>query len=96
MPETITRLARADGPMQSILGHHAGLGPRDEDLAFIVEGLHEVTDFYYEISDLLSSLAALADTPDLPPALRPFIERAYELTLVHQARLDGLALRACR
>lgn len=97
MPETITRLVRADDAddaAQSILECHVGLGPRDEDIAFIIEGLHEVTDLYHEMSELLVALAELVDSPDLPAALRPIVKRAHDLTFTHQAPQDAIAVNA--
>ena len=61
----------------------------DEDLAFVVEGLHEVTGFCREISALLSALLAEADAVDISPALRAIVERMREVTITYLVRQDG-------
>ncbi|MBS2966258.1 hypothetical protein KGA66_24650 [Actinocrinis puniceicyclus] len=64
----------------------ASVGPRDEDIAFLAAGLRQVTDLYREAAEVLAALVALADADDLPPSLRPVVERARDLAGPRRAR----------
>jgi hypothetical protein len=58
------------------------IGPRDEDITFLAEGLRQLSDRHRRMAELLGALVALADMPGLPDPLRPIIDRARELAEV--------------